>query len=809
MLDTLAADLKHAVSSLRHQRGFSAVVIVTLALGIGTVTAIFSVVNGVLLRPLAFSEPERVAMIWQTDRLTGTKREASSVPDFFDFKERNRTFEDVAAFAQTEVNFRPGDGDPERLVVARVTANLASLLGIAPVTGRFIDPSEDSPGGDRVALLSPDLWQRAFGSDPSVVGRELDLGDERYTVIGVLPGDLDFPAPDAGVWVPLQMGPTSAPRYNHWVQVVARLRAGTTLDDAQADMTTLAAALEEQYRENAARGAFVELLPDVLRGDVRPALVLLFAAVSAVLLIACVNVSNLHLARGAARSQELALCLALGAGRFTLLRRFLVENLILVGIAALTGIGLARFGVRALMTVAPPEVAALGPVTLDARVLAFGGALSFLIAVGFAVVHAVQARRLDVSASLKEGRGPMGGARRTAVRKLLVQSQMSLATMLLSIAALLVQSLTNLQSVDPGFRAESLLRLDYHLPESRYPRDFAVYPRWAEVQQFNRAILERVRGLSGVRSAALTSNHPLDSGFTNSFVIVGREDEAKDQGELKTRLVSDGYFETAGVGLRAGRFLDGSDRVDALPVLVLNEAAVARYFADRSDTSVLGQKVRFWGFEREIVGIVANERMHGLGEPTPPAMYVPLGQAPQLGAVTLMLKATVPSEELVAPVRAALWDLDPGLAAYNVATMEETLALSVAKERFTSWLLTVFAAFAVLLASIGVHGVLSYLVAQRRRDIGLRMALGARRADVVAQVTTEGLWMSVLGVVSGAVVAFFAARLLAGELFGVTGSDPALYLLVAVALLAVATLASYVPARRAAGIDPLQALRSE
>jgi putative ABC transport system permease protein len=328
------------------------------------------------------------------------------------------------------------------------------------------------------------------------------------------------------------------------------------------------------------------------------------------------------------------------------------------------------------------------------------------------------------------------------------------------------------------------------------------------VQQFHRSLLDRVRELSGVRSAALTSNHPLDAGFTNSFVIVGREAEAKDQGELKTRLVSDGYFETAGVRLEAGRFFDDRDRIDSPTVLVLNAAAVTRYFPDQSSSEVLGQKLRFWGAEREIVGVVGSERMHGLGEPAPPAMYVPMAQTPA-GAVTLMVKTSVPAEELIAPVRTVILDLDPELAAYDIATMEETIALSLSKERFTSSLLALFSALAVLLAGVGVHGVLSYLVARRRVDIGLRMALGARRVDVASQVAREAFWMSAAGVLAGSLLAYFGARFLSSELFGVDGRDPRIYAAVAASLLIVAVAASFSPARRAASVDPLRALRSE
>ncbi len=809
MLDSLARDLRLASRTLRAHSGFALIVIFTLALGIGASTAIFSVVHRVLLVPLPFAEPDEVVMVWQNDRLTGTTREASSVPDFYDFEERARSFAALAAYAEGEMNLLREGGEPARATAAQVTHDLISLLGVSPTLGRAIRESEDRPGGARVALLSDAFWQRSFGGDPQALGKVLLLDDEPYEIIGVLPAGLDFPSRETNVWLPLQQASDSTPRSRHWIQVVGRLASGVTVTTAQEEMDRIAADLEQEYSENRARGAFVEPLAELLRGEVRPALLVLLAAVFCVLLIACANVASLLLARGAARGRDLAVRIALGSGVRHLLRQHLIESLLLTAAAAAAGVALAVVGLRGLLALAPPEVsAAVGGGTLailDGRVLLFTVGLGFVVGIGFSLVPTLQALRLDVQSSLRERSGSDGDTRMRA-RRLLVVSQMALASILLICAGLLIASLDRLRAVDPGFHAEHLLRLDFELPPSRYPRDFSIWPRWTEVHGFNRRLLERVEALPGVDAAALTTNHPLDPGFTNSFVIVGREDEASEQGELKNRMVSPGYFETAGVPLRAGRRFDRRDESEAEQVLILNQAAIERYFPDGR---VLDQRIRFWGVERRIVGIVANEKFHGLGTATPPAMYVPLTQAPQVGGATLMARIQSDPRRLIDPLRDAIHAIDPDLAVFDITTMEETLSSSLARERFTSWLLGLFAAVAVALAAVGVHGVLSYLVTRRRREIGVRMALGASRRRILAMVLSQGMAMAAAGLAIGLAGATLAARSLAGLLFGVSAFDISIYLAVAAALAGTILIACAFPARKATGVDPAVALRSD
>ena len=809
MVESIAQDVRFAARALLKNAGFSAVIVLTLALGIGTTTAIFSVVNGVLLRPLPYKDPDRLAMIWENDRATGTVREAASVPDFFDFQARTRTFSDMAMFAVVGPATMTGDdGEPRQVGASGVGHNLAEVLGISPQIGRDIGATEDQPGGELVAVLADGFWHSAFNGDPSVLGKSIRLDGQTYTIVGVLPAGLDFPSKRTDLWVPLQQGPTTVPRATHWVRQIGRIAPGFTVEDAHEEMVQIAAELEAEHTENTNRGAFVEPLADFTRGNLRLMLWVLFAAVSAVLLIACANVANLLLARGASRTQEVAVCLALGASTRRLVRRFLAESFLLTGVAMVAGVALAVVGLRALLAIAPGAVLAVGEVSVDGLVLAFALTTSALIGIGFGLIPAAQARRLDLQTELKEGRSQAEAAAHSKMwlRRLLVSGQLAMAVVLLVAAGLLIGTLWNLQRVDPGFNAESTLRVDFQLPASRYPRDFTVFPNWVEIHTFNRELLDRVRALPGVRSAALTSNHPLQAGFTNSFGIVGRPPDP-DKGEMTTRMVSADYFETVGVRLVRGRMFSPADTVDARLVLILNQAAVDRHFPDEDP---IGQEIQFWGpISREIIGIVENEKMHGLDRDPPPAMYANVAQAPPVGALTLMVRTSGDPRQLLPAVRDTVWALDRDLAVFNIATMDETLAGAVARERFASVLLTIFAVIAVFIASLGVYGLLSYLVAQRGHEVGVRMALGASRKEILRLVISQGLAMTVAGLVVGLVGAVAVARLMAGLLFGVSPTEPLAYVAVVGCLVGAALVACTLPAVRASRIDPIISLRGE
>lgn len=800
-------DLRFAVRALGKSPSFTGAVVLTLALGIGATTAVFSVLEGVVLRPLPFPEPDRLAVVWQNDRATGTVRENASTSDYFDYVERNRTFDGLAIHALgTAVLAREG-ASPLQLNAASVSRSLLDVLGLEMQMGRNFTDAEDTPGGPDAVVLTDRMWRDLYGANPSVIGTSVVIDDEAHEVVGVLPSGIDYPAGQTDVWLPIQQDLSTATRPQHWVSVVGRLRADASVIEAQADMARIMADLEVEYpNDNTNRGAFVEPLPDVGRGDLKTTLWILFGAVLAVLAIAFVNVANLLLARGAGRGRELAVMTAIGAGGNDVLRRFLAEGLVVSALSGLSGIALAAFGIRLLGTIAPPDVAVLGRPEINVVVLGFALAVCAAVCSGFALLPTVQTRRLDVQKELKDGRTTSGGGAGVRVRRVLVATQLGLAVVLLLGATLLLETVRNLRAVDPGFETRNALRVDFALPDSRWP-DMSTYPNWPSVFAFMDDLQEETQALPGVASAAVILNHPLDRGFTNSFRIDGRAYDP-NQGEITTRLVTPSYFETVGLGLVDGRMLDEGDRVEAPGVVLFNRAAAERYFPDGD---VLGQRVAFWGPDfREVVGIVENERMHGLTADVPPAMYISLYQSPPRPAkLTLMARTEVPPLDLVDGVRGAVTRVDPGVPVFNVSTMEATVEEAIARERFASTLLSIFAGVAVLLAVLGVHGVLAYLVSQRGHEVGVRMALGATRGDVVRLVVRQGVAMTILGVGAGLAGAAALSRVLQSMLYGVSPTAPTAYVLVGSALGIVALIATVMPARRAASIDPVRSLRSE
>ncbi len=810
MFELAMQELKLALKSLSKSPSFSLTVILTLAVGIGSTTAIFSVVNGVLLRPLPYDDPNELAIIWQNDRATGTIREFAATADYYDFKERSRSFSDMAMYASGTVNLTQDAGEPRRLSTATVTSNLASLLGVAPQLGRMISAEEDEPGGPSVVLLSDAFWKLFFSGDPRALGSTITLNGAPSTVIGVLPAGLDFPTKNTELWIPIQQSQASSARNPHFVTVIGRLAQGVTVSQAHAEMTGIAADLEAEFSANRDRGAFVESVNDVWRGNIRQTLWVLFGAVFTVLLIACANVANLLLARGASRVREMAVCAALGAGSRRLFWRFLAESLLLTGTAAAGGVALAVMGVRALTVITPAELLSVGDIGLDWTVLGFTLTVSVVLAMGFGLLPALQARRVDLQSALKEGRsgGDAGTLSKLTVRRLLVAGQMAMAVMLLISAGLLISTLWNLQRVDPGFRAAGVLRADYQLSSASYPRDFAVWPDWPEVNGFNAELIRRAEALPGVQSAAVVLNHPLQAGFTNSVGIEGRAFDSS-LGEITTRIVTPGYFETAGLRLVTGRLLDPNGGPSDPWQVVINETGAAHYFPEGD---AIGSRMTFWGPElwREVVGIVEDEKMFGLSTAPPPALYANMYQAPpRASTITLMVRTSGDPRQLIGPVRETVWSLDGDLAVYNVSTMEETVAEAVATERFASTILAVFALVAVFLAVLGVHGVLSYLVAQRSHEVGVRMALGATRRDVLKLIVSQGMTITVLGLAAGTLGALATSKLLEGLLFGVSPTEPATYVAVVTVLGAAAALACALPANRAARIHPTAALRGD
>jgi putative ABC transport system permease protein len=821
------ADVRYAVRSFQKTPGLTAVLILTLALGIGANTAIFSVIDAVLLRPAPFSHLDRLVMVWETDRNTGTTREPSSFPDYLDFKARARTCESLAAIMASEVNLTPEHGDPVRLPVLNVSFDALPMLGIQPIAGRTFTADEDRPGGPAVVVISEGLWDRAFQRRDSAIGSTLRLDDRPYTIVGIMPAGADLGVlqilsaaaysrgfadrgikTDVDIWTPMQADAQQLPRSTHPLFVIGRLAPGASANAAQSELASIAADLERAFPDNAARGAHVEPLDAVIFGPVRPALFTLLGAVGLVLLVACANVGNLLLARAGARAQEAAVRCALGATQTRLLRQALAETLLIAVSAAVVGIGLAVAGVRALVAIAPPDVPRLVQAAVNLRVLAATLGLSIVIAVAFSLLPTLQARRLNLQSSLADGgaRGSTGAGRRR-IRSVLVIAELAFAVVLACGAAVLIRSFWTLQRVNPGFETEGVLKAEYQLPPSRYPANFRVWPDFKEQHAFTRELLARASALPGVKSAAIAGNHPLDPGFTNSFSIVGREPEARSWPEISIRRVTAGYFATVGLQLVSGRLLLDSDTTTSAPVALINAAAAKRFFGDRNP---LGAQIRFWGTARTIVGIVADEKFHGVAELSPIAAYTPLSQTPSAnGAGVVLIRSASDTTSLATAVTAAIHAIDPGLAVFAVEPLDVTMARSVGQRRFTMLLLGLLAGVALALASIGVHGVLSYAVAERRREISIRMALGARTQDLVTLVVGNGLAMTAVGLALGLAGAAALTRVLRAQLFGVTPTDPASFAAVAGLLALVALGATAGPARRATSVDPIASLRNE
>ena len=821
----MLSDLRYSIRSFLKTPALTSVILLTLALGIGANTAIFSVIDAVLLRPAPVKDIERLTMVWETDRNTGTTREPSSFPDYLDFARRSRNFEGMAAMLADEVNLTPATGDPVRLPMLRMSASALPMLGLQPLAGRTFNADEDRPGGPAVVLISESMWERSFGRDPAVIGQTLRLDDRPYAILGVMPDGADFGVlqilsaaaysrsfadrgvkADVEVWAPLQESEQSLPRSTHPIFVLGRLAPGATTSTAQSEMTAIAADLERAYPVNAARGVYVEPLSAVVFGPVKPALYLLLAAVALVLLVACVNVANLLLARATAHVHEAAVRCALGATHGRLARQVLAETVLLTLAASVAGVGLAYAGVHGLVAVAPPDVPRLSLVSINMPVLATTLGVAVLVGLVFGLVPSFQARRLDLQSSLADGssRGSAGPGR-TRLRSALVIAELAFAVVLASGAGLLIRSFWSLQRVNPGFQTAGVLKAEYQLPSTRYPADFRVWPNFKEQHAFNAALLQRAAALPGVESAAIAGNHPLDPGFTNSFVIVGRETEARTWPEISIRRVSPGYFRTLGLQLVGGRFFRDGDSTSAAPVALINAAAVSRFFLDRDP---LGAQIRFWGTSRTIVGIVADEKFQGLTKASPIAVYTPLAQTPS-GTGALLVRTADDPATLSTAVTGAIHDVDRGLAVFGVEPVRVTLSRSIGQQRFTMLLLGLFAAVALGLAAVGIHGVLSYGVTERRRELGIRMALGARASDIVGLVMREGLGLAAAGLALGLAGAFVMTRFLASLLFGVTPTDPATLAGVVATLAIVALAAIAAPARRAATVDPLVTLRSE
>ena len=809
-LEELWQDLRYGVRMLRKSPGFTVVAILTLGLGIGANTAIFSVVNAVLISPLPYRAPDRLVQVWEHNRPRNEPRYSVAPANFFDWQEQNQAFEQMSAVEGASFNLTgfnlTGDWEPERLQAARVSASLLPLLGVEPIAGRTFTAEEEQRGHHQVVLVSHGLWQRRFGSDPELVGQMLTLNDQSFTVVGILPPDFNFLPREFELLTPLSFDAREAAwRGSHPLRVIARLKEGVTIARAQAEMDQIASRLEQQYPEfNAGKGVTLVPLQEQLVGETRRALLILLGAVTFVLLIACANVANLQLARAVTRQKEMALRTALGAGRGRLIRQLLTESVLLAVAGGSAGLLLAFWGIQALKTILAQN--ALLPrgeeVGVDGGALAFTFAISLVTGLAFGLAPALTAANKDLNNVLKEGGRGTGGARDRRFRQSLVVVEVALALVLLVGAGLMIQSLWRLQRVDPGFQPENVLAVELSLPSSRYQER-------RQIADFHRRLFERIGGLPGVRSVGGAAYLPF-SGTSNAWVfrIEGRPPQPPGQGLMAGwRPVTPDYFKTMGIPLIWGRDFTERDGEETPGVAIINEAAVRAFWPGEDP---LGQRFTQARRTYSIVGIVKDVRHFRLdGEPAP-EIYFPY---PQLSmpwrSMTVVVRSESTPERLAEAVRGAVLELDKDLPIYNVRKLEGLIDNSVSRPRFQLLLLGTFAALALAMASLGLYGVMSYAVTQRTQEIGIRLALGAQPRDVLRSEVWRGLTLALSGVGVGLLAAFALTRVMASLLYGVSATDPLTFAAIAVLLIAVALMACYLPARRAAKVDPLVALRYE
>ena len=793
-------DVRYALRSLRRHPVFAFTAILTLALGIGANTAIFSAVNGVLLRPLPYIQPDRLVTIWGHHASIG--RETASLPDFLDWR-KARSFSGMAAWANATYTVT-GTGEPQVVTGALVTPNYFRVLGVTVPQGRDFREEEER-GGARVAVLSQGYWQRAYGDRPDVLGRQLTLNGVPYTIVGVGARGLALPE-DVDVWAPLQID-TTLGRRNDFLQVIGRLAPGVTSEAAGTELATIARRLEAEYpNSNAGWGVELIGLQERIVGEIRPSLLVFMGAVALVLLIVCANVANLMLARVASREREVTIRAALGASRRRLVRQLLTESVLLGLVGGVLGLGLAVWGVSALRTLDPGTLPRLDEVRLDGGALTFALVLSMGTGLLFGVVPALRVLGFDLRGGLAEGGRALFGTRSgTRTRTALVLAEVALASVLLVGAALLLRSFVGLQRVDPGFTTHGILTARVTLPRARYDDP-------ARQVAFADALLDRARALPGVSGAALSTNAPVDDGLTYwAIALAGEQPPPEVVQDAVVYRTSPEFFRTFGLPLIRGRLFDSSDRGESAPVAIVSQSLAQRYWPGRDPVGsrlTFGDPTDSTSTWMTVVGVVGDVRQEGAVSPAYPQIYVPF---PQVSARSMVVALRTGQDPLalVPSLKQALAGVDPNLALSRVTTMEQRVAGTLARPRVNALLLASFAATALILAALGIYGVIAYSVVQRTREMGIRIALGARAEDVLGMVMRQGLTPVLIGLAVGLGVAAVGSRVLRSLLYGVAATDLATYAAVAAFLAAVAAAASYVPARRAARSDPMTALRTE
>jgi putative ABC transport system permease protein len=808
---TVLQDLKYGARVLWKSPGFTLIAVVALALGIGANTAIFSAVNTLILRPLPYRDSDRLVSVWEYNRPRNRHQNVINPGNFMDWRDQNSVFEGMAAFIDTRTNLT-GKEEPVELPAQVATTNLFHLLGVEPIKGRSFT-EEDATSDANPVVISYNLWQTRFGGDPKIIGQRITLSGKDSTIIGVMPAGFQWfikkgslTGKPAELWFPVKFTEEVRIRKGRGWSAVARLKPGVTVEQAQSEMTAVGSRLEQQYKDfNTGWGVEIVPLREQFVGDIRPALWILLGAVGFVLLIACANVANLLLARATARQREIAIRTALGANRWRVVRQLLTESLLLSTVGGAFGLLLGWWGIEVLIAFSPRDLVVLDKIGINFTVLFFTTGVSFLTGIVFGIAPALEATRLNTSETLKEGGKSIGGSPRARrLSSAFVISQVALSLVLLVGAGLMMKSLMRLQSVNPGFDAENVLTMRVILPTNKYKED-------PQVVGFFKQAIERIEALPGVKSAGAVSFLPFTGlAAATSFKIEGKPEPAAGQkpgGEV--RVADKNYFRTMGIPVKSGRTFNDQEETEARHVVVINETLAQQYFPGEDP---IGKRITINLGENpgpsEIIGIVGDVKHMSLDSETRPMAYWPHPELAYEG-MTIVVRTTNDPLQMAAAVQREIQAIDPNQPVSDVRTMEQWLSESVARARFNALLLGLFSVVALVLASVGIFGVISYTVTQRTHEIGIRMALGASARDILKMVVGQGMLLAAVGIGAGLVASFLLTRAMTSLLFNVSTTDPVTFIFISLLLAAVAFLACYIPARRATRVDPMRALRYE